>query len=431
MGASISLIGMYSSLEVIDLEDHVVVFAHPAGFRHLAEAGWRARLPLLVPAAMEVFEDSGALSDYVWETAGPECPFVHIPEHAFQVSGVTEFGAAAGDRLLGAFEIYSVSPLSESSIFVLAEVMLREPAEQACHLLYPATLVERFGVGTAVWGTFDRVRDIADLPTEQITASRHPNLIFRVVMALSRGDKELWELMLELGESASTIIGAVDLAVQDGIRIATVEGPPMRFKFYEPDSRATHIDLESSTGMGGKDVRGMPMDEPAYHSLLAILTAVMSTPSLMADEQLVHQTRQFLRLLSASAPRRVLAEHQGMPYLEDCAIDAGIEWGELADMMAGEPPMSTGFNMLLESGAEVDSLVLANLHRASQDRALLRVELWNGRNMVVEAQALGFSWSMERQLKGVDRATREPVKLKIAQLRSVEYLALPWHSSPL
>ncbi|MGP6172650.1 hypothetical protein [Corynebacterium sp. A21] len=417
---------MYSSLEIIDLEDHAAVFTHPAGFTHLAEAGLRTTMPLLVPVAMEVFAESGALSDFVWKTAGPDCPFLYVLEDAIPVPGVSPFGTTVEDRLLGAFTVRSVASISGSSDYVLAKVVREKPTAQDYHLLYPAALAERFGVGSVLWGTFDRLRNIGELPTEQVTASRHPNLIFRVVMSLSRGDKDLWELMLELGESASTIIGAVDLAVQDGILINTVEGPPLRFQFYEPAQRSTHADPNSITGRGGRDVRGIPMDEPAYHSLLAILAAVMSTPSLMADEKLVQQTRQFLRLLSASAPRRVLAEHTWVPALRQQAGDGELDWEGLAGWIAEEPPEAAGTQMILEAGAAVNSQVLAQLQRACADWALLRVELKDGSGLVLEARQLGYDWSVERRLKGFDRATGRSVKLKLSLIHSVEYLALPW-----
>lgn len=418
---------MYSSLEVIDLDDHVTVFTHPAGFQHLAEAELRNTLPLLVPAAMEVFEESGALADYVWDTAGPGCPFLYVIEDAIPVNGVSRLGENAGDRLLGAFTLRSLTPIPGSTDFVLAEVEIERPHPQRHHLLFPAQLVDRYGVGTVVWGVFDWVAQITELSTEQLTGSRHPNLIFRLLLALSRGDRDLWQLMLELGESSSSIIGAAELAEAEGYRIATTEGPPMSFRFVEPPSRRTNVDPDSVTGMGGRDVRGIPMDEGAYRALLSILDRVMSTPELIADVQLMDQAGQILRLVTLSAPRRVLAEHSGQPILESTSRDGEIDWSGLEDWLADRRPFTSEQLMILDQGQPVSAQVVAALRRACDDYALLRVETTDGLGRVVEARKLGFNWSVERILSGFDRATGSRVKIRLADLHRVEFLAQPWY----
>lgn len=418
---------MYSSLEVIDLDNYVTVFTHPAGFQHLAEAELRPTWPLLVPTAMEVFEESGALSDYVWDTAGPDCPFIYLMENAIEVTGVSRLGENTRDRLLGSFTLLSLTPIPGSSDFVLADVEIERPQKQRHQLLFPAQLVDRYGVGAVVWGVFDRVADITDLPTEQITGSRHPNLIFRLLLALSRGDKDLWQLMLELGESSSSIIGAAGLAEAEGYRITGTPGPPMRFHFVEPENRRTHVDPNSVTGMSAREVRGIPMDEPAYLALLSILDRVMVTPGLADDVQLMEQVAQMLRLVTLSAPRRVLAEHSGRGISQPASRDGEIDWGGLESWLAGRESFTSGQLMILAQGQRIDDQVVAALRRACDDYALLRVETKTGHGRVVEARKLGFNWSVERVLSGFDRATGARVKIKLAELRRVEFLAQPWY----
>lgn len=330
---------MYSSLEILDLEGYTIVFTHAAGFRHLAQAGLHTKWPLLVPHAMEVFQNSRDYRDHVWDNAGPDCPFVDAENLAFRVRGVTSLGMDSRDRLLACLTLQRIHYLPYHSDYVLAEVMVEEPGEQAPgtagealrhYLLFPAQLMVDHEPGSVVWGAFDRVRDIANLPAEQIRASTHPNLIFRLVLELSRGDRDLWGLMQALGESASRIIGAAELAAEEGYRVFMEDGPPMHFTLWDPTSRQTHADPDSSTGRAGKEVMGIPMDESAYHDLLTILERVMATPGLMGDEELMRQLNQFLVLIMAAAPRRVLARHQGfvdlLPSRSGCCCAPEKKW---------------------------------------------------------------------------------------------------------
>lgn len=83
--------------------------------------------------------------------------------------------------------------------------------------------------------------------------------------------------------------------------------------------------------------------------------------------------------------------------------------------------------LLLHPGQPVDAQLVANLHRACEDYALLRVETDAGRQQVVEARKMGFNWRVERVLRGVDRASNERVSLRLSALTQVEVLGLPWY----
>lgn len=419
---------MYRSLDISEADNHHVVFTHPAGFRHLAEAELFPDGPLLVPAAMEVFDSDSELHHHQWDVAGPDCPALYRREGGWRVRGVTLLGEETADRLLAAYTLRAFTPIAASTDFVLAEIRAETPEEQWLQLLFPAELTERYAPGAAVWGAFDRVGSIADLRTEQEVASRHPHLVFRLMLALSRGDKDLWALMVDLGVSSSTVIGAAQIAEQEGYRVEILDGPPMRFRLVEPAYRRTHPDPDSVTGMAGRDVRGIPMDESSYHALLTILERVAATPELMVDAELSGHVDHLLRLTTSAAPRRVLARHRGPgDRLEETGPGAEIDWAGLEDWLAHRPPVSGDMQMILAPDETVDHRVLARLARACQDYALVRVELRDGAGLVVEARKLGFTWAMERILKGFDRASGRRVRLKLRELVAVEYLGLPWY----
>lgn len=432
---------MYSSLEILDLEGYTIVFTHAAGFRHLAQAGLHTKWPLLVPHAMEVFQNSRDYRDHVWDNAGPDCPFVDAENLAFRVRGVTSLGMDSRDRLLACLTLQRIHYLPYHSDYVLAEVMVEEPGEQAPgtagealrhYLLFPAQLMVDHEPGSVVWGAFDRVRDIANLPAEQIRASTHPNLIFRLVLELSRGDRDLWGLMQALGESASRIIGAAELAAEEGYRVFMEDGPPMHFTLWDPTSRQTHADPDSSTGRAGKEVMGIPMDESAYHDLLTILERVMATPGLMGDEELMRQLNQFLVLIMAAAPRRVLARHQGFVDLLP-QPEREPDWEKLESWVAEQSSVEQDAaaeqaeRMLLRPGEEVGFQVLAGLDRACADQALLRVEGGHQGAVVLEARQIASSQGTGHQLVGLDLVGGREITLQISDLYSVEYLGKAWH----
>ncbi|QGU07973.1 hypothetical protein COCCU_10270 [Corynebacterium occultum] len=204
----------------------------------------------------------------------------------------------------------------------------------------------------------------------------------------------------------------MQLAEDEGYRVITDDGPPMRFSLHDPAYRQTHVDSESSTGRAGKDVRGIPMDEPAYHNLLAILERVMDTPEMMADEKLMYRVNQFLALVMAAAPRRVLARHHGFAEISLGAARE-LDWEDIESWIAEQPPEEEAAErqFLLEPGQAVDSQVLATLHRACEDHSLLRVELKKAAPVVLEARKIGYSWTTERQLQGFDQASGQELKL--------------------
>ncbi|MGD7002925.1 hypothetical protein [Corynebacterium halotolerans] len=425
-GGGANVAEMYNSLEIIHLDDYVTVFTHPEGFRHLAEAGLRTTAPLLVPSAMEVFQDAAELRHYQWDTIGATSSMTYPLESGPEIRGVTRLGAETTNRVLGAYTLHRFREIPGSTDLVLADVHAEVPVPERLELLFPARLTGEFAPGAVVWGVFDRVADITELPMEQVLSSRHPNLIFRLVLALSRGDKTLWQLMLELGESSSAVIGAAELAANEGFRVRDEGVAPVRYRLYEPRSRATHADPASATGMGGQDVRGIPMDEDAYRALLCILDRVLTAPGLADDDDLMEQVTQMLRLVTTSAPRRVLAEHghfaAGPP-----SPEGTVDWDGLEDWIADREPFVDEQLLLLGHGKRIDASVLAALRRACADYALLRVETNDGVGRVVEARKLGFNWSVERILQGFDRATGQRVRIRVAELRQVEYLGQPWY----